>query len=78
MLSKQSMEGRYQVSMIALDQIVPENHLVRKIEKALDFNFIYDLLGDKYSMDNERPSNDPVVLFSICLEFELCDKRSEK
>ncbi len=61
MLSKQSMEGRYQVSMIALDQIVPENHLVRKIEKALDFNFIYDLVEDKYSMDNGRPSIDPVV-----------------
>ncbi|CAG9623782.1 hypothetical protein BACCIP111883_04626 [Sutcliffiella rhizosphaerae] len=41
MLSKQSMEGRYQVSMIAFDQIVPENHLVRKIEKVMDFTFIY-------------------------------------
>jgi transposase len=65
MLSKQSMEGRYQVSMIALDQIVPENHLVRKIEKALDFNFIYDLVEEKYSMDNGRPSIDPVVLIKM-------------
>ncbi|WP_230502686.1 transposase, partial [Sutcliffiella rhizosphaerae] len=65
MLSKQSMEGRYQVSMIALDQIVPENHLVRKIEKAMDFTFIYDLVEDKYSMDNGRPSIDPVVLIKM-------------
>lgn len=62
MLSKQSMEGRYQVSMIALNQVVPENILVRKIEKAMDFNFIYDLMEDKYSMDNGRPSIDPCCL----------------
>ncbi|PGL71004.1 hypothetical protein CN925_09105 [Bacillus sp. AFS055030] len=30
--------------MITLDQLVPENHLVRKIEASIDFSFIYDLI----------------------------------
>ncbi len=35
--------------MITLDQLVPPNHLVRKIEAAIDFTFIYDLVKDRYS-----------------------------
>jgi hypothetical protein len=49
MLSKNHGEGRYQVSFFSLDQLVPEDHLVRKIENAIDFSFIYDLVQDKYS-----------------------------
>lgn len=70
MLSKQSMESRFQVSMFALDELVPEDHLVRKIEAAIDFNFIYDLVEDKYSLDSGRPSIDPVVLIKmVCTIF---------
>ena len=29
---------------VILDRLVPENHLVRKIENAIDFSFIYDIL----------------------------------
>jgi len=31
---------------IQRDQLVPENHLVRKIEAAIEFSFIYDLVKD--------------------------------
>jgi hypothetical protein len=30
--------------MAALDQLVPQEHLVRKMEAVLDFRFIYDLV----------------------------------
>lgn len=30
-----------QIEMIALDQLVPADQLVRKIEKAIDFSFIF-------------------------------------
>ncbi|WP_143020594.1 transposase, partial [Bhargavaea beijingensis] len=43
---------------------VPEDHLVRKLEKAIDFSFIYDLVEDLYS-DRGRPSIDPVVLIKL-------------
>ena len=65
MLKRQDAEGRYQLSFVSLDELVPSDHLVRKIEKAIDFTFIYDLVKDKYSEDNGRPSIDPVVLIKI-------------
>ena len=45
---------------------MPKDHLLRKIENALDFNFIYDEAVELYS-DIERPSIDPVILVKIVL-----------
>lgn len=45
--------------------MVPQDHLLRIIDKAIDWNFIYDLVQDKYSYDNGRPSMDPVMLIKI-------------
>ncbi|WP_040305943.1 transposase, partial [Caloramator australicus] len=58
---------REQVEFISVDQLVPEDHLVRKIEKVINFDFIYDLVKDMYCLDNGRPSIDPVVLIKIVL-----------
>ncbi|MDQ0879254.1 hypothetical protein QFZ73_000265 [Peribacillus sp. V2I11] len=49
MLSKHDSIQRDQLKMITLDQLVPENHMVRKIDAAIDFIFIYDLVKDMYS-----------------------------
>ena len=54
-----------QIEMISVEQLVPENHLLRKIEAAIDWNFIYELVEDKYCADNGRPSIDPVTLIKI-------------
>lgn len=67
MLTKDKIDLRSQIEMLSLDQLVPENHLVRKLEAAINFDFIYDLVIDKYCTDNGRPSIDPVVLFKIVL-----------
>lgn len=40
MLSKHHSIQRDQLEMITLDQLVRENHLVRKIEVSIDFSFI--------------------------------------
>ncbi|MCM3625727.1 transposase, partial [Brevibacillus borstelensis] len=53
------------MSAFSLDELVPEDHLVRKIENAIDFSFIYDLVESLYCHDNGRPSVDPVVLVKI-------------
>jgi len=76
MLSKNNYEGRFQVSVHSLDELVPKNHLVRKIENAIDFSFIYDLVRDKYSAETGRPSVDPVVLIKIVLIQYLFGIRS--
>lgn len=65
MLSKQDKTKRDQVTIISLDQLVPENHLVRKIDAVIDFNFIYECVEDLYSEETGRPSIDPVLLFKI-------------
>ena len=47
--------------------LVPQDHLLRIIDKAIDWTFIYDLVKDKYSHDTGRPSMDPVTLIKIPL-----------
>ncbi|MGN4125534.1 hypothetical protein ACMGD3_11080 [Lysinibacillus sphaericus] len=42
-MKKNSNNERNQLEMLTIDQMVPEDHLVRKLEAALDFNFIYSL-----------------------------------
>jgi transposase len=64
MLSKHDSIQRDQLEMITLDQLVPPNHLVRKMEAAIDFTFIYDLVKDMYS-EVGRPSIDPVILVKL-------------
>ena len=53
--------------MISLDQLVPEDHILRKIDRYIDFSFIYDLVEEKYSTETGRPSIDPVVLIKIAI-----------
>lgn len=50
--------------LLTMDQIVPADHLVRKLDNALDWSFIYDLVEEYYSPVG-RKSIDPVVLFKI-------------
>lgn len=76
MLTRKGTQSRRQVTMVSLDQLVPENHLLRKIEAAMDFGFIYDLVEDCYSEDKGRPSIDPVVLIKISMIQYLFGIRS--
>ncbi|GAA1377868.1 hypothetical protein GCM10009597_26690 [Peribacillus frigoritolerans] len=64
MLSKHDSIQRDQLEMITIDQLVPPNHLVRKMEAAIDFTFIYDLVKDMFS-EFGRPSVDPVILVKL-------------
>ena len=66
MMGKHGTEGRGQYQIISLEDLVPADHLVRKIEAAIDFSFIYDLTKDLYS-EFGRESIDPVVLIKIPL-----------
>ena len=47
-----------------IDDFVPEDHLVRKLEEAMDWCFIYPLVKPLYSLHG-RPSVDPVILFKM-------------
>jgi transposase len=64
MMTRNTNPERDQIEMIALDQLVPQDHLVRKLESALDFSFIYPLVEELYSPLG-RPSIDPVILIKM-------------
>ena len=49
--------------MISLEQLMPKDHLVRKVAKAIDFEFIRDEVAHLYCHDNGRPAVDSVRLF---------------
>lgn len=67
-----------EVELVMLEQLVKEEHLLRKINKYIDFKFIYDLVKDLYSNSNGRPSIDPIVLFKMWLIMKLYGIRSER
>lgn len=54
-----------EILMTTMEEIVPKDSLFRKIDKYIDFTFIYEEVKDLYSKDNGRPSIDPVVLFKL-------------
>ena len=65
MMTQNTEKNRTQIQMFCIDDLVPQNHLLRIIDKAIDWTFIYDLVEDKYCHDNGRPSMDPVSLIKI-------------
>ena len=55
-----------QMAMLFVDieSLIPETHLLRKIERMVSFDFIYDLLAPYY-LATGRPSVDPVSMFKM-------------
>ena len=66
MLIKEDSE-RNILEFVNLDMLIPQDHVLRKIDQSIDFNKIYSFVESLYCEDNGRPSIDPVVLFKIVL-----------
>ena len=73
---ERSGDERKQVTMVCLEDLVPNDHLLRKIEKAVDFNEIYPMVEQYYCEDNGRPAADPVMLVKMVLIQHLFGMRS--
>lgn len=69
---------QYQFEMVTLEELVPEDHLVRKIDATIDFEFIRDAVAHLYCPDNGRPAIDPVRLIKIMLLGYLFGVPSER
>lgn len=50
--------------LYTVEQLVPQDHLVRKLEDAIDWNVFYDKVAHLYSTAG-RPSIDPVVMIKM-------------
>lgn len=69
---------QYELEMVTMEQLVPKDHLVRKIDSAIDFEFIRDEVAHLYCKDNGRPPVDPVRLFKIILLGYIFGVKSER
>jgi transposase len=62
---------------VSLEELVPQNHFYRHLQKVVDLSFVYDLVRESYSLFG-RPSIDPVVFFKLQLVMFFEDIRSER
>lgn len=66
------------LEFVSIDELVPSDHLLRKIDKTIDFGFVHDLVKDYYCADNGRPALDPTLLFKLLFIGYLFGVRSER
>ena len=62
---------------LSLEDLVPEDHLYRRLEAALDLSFGRRLVAPLYTSGG-RPSVDPIVFFKLQLVMFFEDLRSER
>lgn len=66
MYKKKSRVEQRQIKFLCLEDLVPEDHLLRDIDRSIDFSFIYDEVKGLYSeLEWGKPGIDPVSLFKI-------------
>ena len=64
-------EKQWKLHMLCIDDLVPKNHILCDIDKAIDFSFIYDEVERMYcDFDGSRPGIDPVSLFKIVMIWQ--------
>ena len=64
--------------MITIEDLVPQNHFLRKLEAALDLTFVYEETAHLYSRRYGRPPIDPVVIVKYLLVGFLYGIPSER
>ena len=77
MLSKVH-EKQQGIELVILEQLVPQNHLLRRMDQSIDFSFIHRLCEPLYCADNGRPAIEPEVLFRMLFVGYLYGIRSER
>lgn len=66
------------LEFVSIDELVPKDHLLRKVDKYIDFRFIHELVKDLYCDNNGRPALDPTLMFKMLLIGYLFGIRSER
>lgn len=70
--------SQHEAEFVLLDQLVEEDHLLRKIDQYIDFSFIIHKVKPYYSEKTGRPSLDPLILFKMMFVGYLYGIRSER
>ncbi|RYZ86981.1 MAG: hypothetical protein EOP06_13500 [Proteobacteria bacterium] len=77
------MLGRHEfqpelLSQINLENLIPDNHLLRKIDRVLDLSFVRTMTSHLYCENNGRPSIDPELFFRMTLIMHLYNLPSDR
>ena len=67
-----------EMHLITIEDLVPMDHLLRKVNDIIDLSFIYNEVENMYCHNNGRPSIDPVVLIKFLLIGFLYGINSER
>lgn len=66
MYRKKNRMGQREIKYVCLEDLVPRDHLLRKVDASIDFSFIYAEVKGMYSeIEWGKPGIDPVALFKI-------------
>ena len=72
---KRTGNHRNNGEIVSLEELVPKFHLLRKIDRAIEWRKIYPIVENKYSKIG-RPSIDPVVLVKMVMLQHIYGIRS--
>lgn len=79
MFSNQSPSQNNMFGSFVYDHVIPDNHLLKKLSRAVDFRFVEEETKEFYSHTG-RPGLSPVMLFKCCLIaflYGVSDRRLE-
>lgn len=69
---------QHTLEMVTLEELVPQDHLLRAIDRHIEFEFIREATAPMYCENNGRPAIDPVLLFKMLFIGYLFGVRSER
>mgnify|MGYP005845661541 CR=1 FL=1 len=75
---RESDSTQSKLELVYIENLVPEDHPLRVIDKFIDFSFITGLVKDLYTLDNGRPAVDPIILFKMLFIGYWFGIRSER
>lgn len=75
---REQRDKQQQMEIVILEQYIPQDHLLRKIDQSIDFSFIHQLCKPLYCLNNGRPAIDPEILFRMLFVGYLYGIRSER
>jgi len=52
-------------SFVEMEKLIPENHILRMIDRYVDFGFIHELVDHTYSENTGRPAVNPELMIRI-------------
>lgn len=79
-MEKHAEDARRKAMVIDIDMLVPKDHLLRKIEKVMDYDWLYERLNPLYNDKVAVPAQTRSCLLkwcssSICLVSHPCARR---